>query len=57
MLVKELIEELKKYDGELRVDVEDTDNGIFEILEVVPGTDYEDEDMHDAIVLWCKEGV
>ena len=52
MLVKELIEELKKYDGELRVDVEDTNNGIFEIYKVVPGTDYEDEDEHDAVVLW-----
>lgn len=52
MLVKELIEELKKYDGNLRVDYEDENNGIFEIFKVIPGTDYEDEDEHDAIVLW-----
>lgn len=52
MLVKELIEELKKYDGELRVDFEDTNEDFFEVLKVVPGTDYEDEDEHDAVVLW-----
>ena len=52
MLVKELIEELKKYDGDLRVEFEDNNNGFFEVFQVVPGTYYEDEDKHDAVVLW-----
>lgn len=52
MLVKELIEELKKYDENLRIEFEDDNNGFFEIHQVVPGTYYEDEDMHDAVVLW-----
>ena len=34
MLVKELIEELKKYDGELRVNVEDDNNGFFKALKI-----------------------
>lgn len=55
MLVKELIEELKKYDGNLKVEFcADADDYFLEFDEVRPGTDYVDEDMDksDAVILW-----
>ena len=52
MLVKELIEELKKCDENLRVDYLADDGIYYEVCQVAIGSDYEEEEEDAVILFW-----